>query len=95
MPEERWRELIVRSSDGGELKVWQAGVCYAAAQPAGADGVPVISDYYRTTAGRINRVRTFPFVGWLLLLLTGLVVGIVFAVRRRRRRRKALASRPA
>ncbi|MFP3897933.1 MAG: bifunctional metallophosphatase/5'-nucleotidase [Dehalococcoidia bacterium] len=95
VPEERWQELVVRASDGSELKVWQAGVYYAAAQPAGADGMPTISDYYRTAAGRINMVRTFPFAGWLLVLLTALVVGIVFLVRRRRKRRKALSSRPA
>ena len=93
VPPERWEELLVRRSDGRELKVWQAAVYYAAAQPAGADGVPRISDYYESTAGRISRVWTFPLLGWLFLILAAIMTGIVFMVLRRRKHKRALALR--
>lgn len=89
VPPDRWKELVVRSNEGHELKVWQAVVYHAAAQPPGADGVPRIADYYANTTGRINRVRTFPLVGWLYLLLAAIVAAIVFLIVRRRRHRQA------
>jgi len=91
VPPDRWKELVVRCNDRGELKVWQAVVYYAAAQPLGVDGAPRISDYYASTAGRISKVWTFPLVGWLFFLLAVIVAGIVFLVLRRRKRKRALA----
>jgi 5'-nucleotidase / UDP-sugar diphosphatase len=89
VPPEQWQELVVRANDGHELKVWQAVVYHAAAQPQGVDGISRIDDYYSSTVGRINRVWTFPLVGWLGLLLAGIVSAAVFLVVRRRRRRRA------
>ena len=88
VPLERLDELIVHHADGRELKVWEAVVSYAAAQPPGVDGVPRIPDYYEGVAGRINRTWTFPFIGWLVLILAAIATGIVFLLLRRRRHRK-------
>ncbi len=88
VPLERLDELIVHHADGRELKVWEAVVSYAAAQPPGLDGVPRIPNYYEGVAGRINRTWTFPFIGWLVLILVAIAAGIVFLLLRRRRYRK-------
>jgi 5'-nucleotidase/UDP-sugar diphosphatase len=88
VPSERLDELIVHQADGTELKVWEAVVIYAAAQLLGVDGIPRIPDYYEGVAGRINKTWTFPLVGWLLLILAVIVVGIVFLVFRRRKHKK-------
>jgi 2',3'-cyclic-nucleotide 2'-phosphodiesterase (5'-nucleotidase family) len=90
VPSERFDELIVHQADGSELKVWEAVAIYAAAQPPGVDGIPQISDYYEGVAGRINKIWTFPLVGWLLLILAIIVAGIVFLVFRRRKHKKAV-----
>jgi 5'-nucleotidase/UDP-sugar diphosphatase len=90
VPPERFDELIVHQADGSELKVWEAVAIYAAAQPPGVDGIPQISDYYEGVAGRINKIWTFPLVGWLLLILAVIVAGIVFLVFRRRKHKKAV-----
>jgi len=90
MPPDKWKELVVRCSEGRELKVWQAVVYHAVAQPPGADGVPQIADYYANTAGRINRVWTFPLAGWLYLLMAAILTGIILLAVRRRRRKRAL-----
>jgi 5'-nucleotidase/UDP-sugar diphosphatase len=90
VPPERFDELIVHQADGTELKVWEAVAIYAAAQPPGADGIPRIPDYYEGVAGRINKTWTFPWIGWLLLILAVIVAGIVFLVFRRRRHKKAV-----
>ena len=89
VPLNRIDELIVRHADGRELKVWEAVVSYAAAQPAGRDGLPRIPDYYSDTAGRIVRVRTLPYIGWFVLLLAAVSAGVVLLLLRRRRRRIA------
>ena len=88
VPLDRIDELIVRHADGRELKVWEAVVSYAAAQPAGADGLPRIPDYYSDTTGRITQTRSFPFIGWLILLLAVVVTVTVLFIRRRRLRHK-------
>ena len=87
---ERLDELIVHQADGTELKVWEAVVSYAAAQMPRVDGIPQIPDYYESVAGRINKIWTFPFVGWLLLILAVIVAGIVFLVFRVRKYKKAV-----
>lgn len=87
VPLDRIDELIVRHADGRELKVWEAVVKYAAAQPAGPDGLPRIPDYYEDTAGRIIKVRSFPLIGWLVMVLTVALTAIVLSLRRRRRHR--------
>jgi 5'-nucleotidase/UDP-sugar diphosphatase len=90
VPPERFDELIVHQADGTELKVWEAVVSYAAAQPPGVDGIPRIPDYYEGVAGRINKTWTFPLVGWLLSILAVIIAGIVFLVFRRRKHKKAV-----
>jgi 5'-nucleotidase/UDP-sugar diphosphatase len=90
VPPERFDELIVHQADGTELKVWEAVMIYAAAQPPGVDGIPQIPDYYEGVAGRINKTWTFPLVGWLLLIAAVIVAGIVFLVFRRRKHKKAV-----
>ena len=87
-------ELIIRHPDGRELKVWEAVMMYASAQPSGEDGVPQIPDYYANTAGRITKVWTFPLLGWLLLILAAIVAGIAYLLVRRRRRRIARDTGP-
>jgi 2',3'-cyclic-nucleotide 2'-phosphodiesterase (5'-nucleotidase family) len=84
VPLERIDELIVRHTDGRELKVWEAVVMYTATRPPGGDGVSRIPDYYRDTAGRINKSWTFPLVGWLLLVLAVTAAAILFLLIRRR-----------
>jgi len=90
VPPERFDELIVHQADGTELKVWEAVSIYAAAQLPGVDGIPQIPDYYEGVAGRINKTWTFPLLGWLLLILAVIVVGIVFLVLRRRKHKKTV-----
>jgi 5'-nucleotidase / UDP-sugar diphosphatase len=82
-------DAIVRR-DGRELKVWQAVLEHAAAQPAGADGEPWIAAAYAAPQGRLVVVRGMPH--WLapaaaVVLL--LVVAAALAARRRRRRMHA------
>ncbi len=91
VPLDRIEELIVYHADGRELKVWEAVISYAAAQPAGPDGLPRIPDYYADTAGRIIQTRSFPFIGWIVLLLTAAVTATVLFLRRRRLRHKSRA----
>jgi 5'-nucleotidase/UDP-sugar diphosphatase len=87
VPLDRLDELIIRHPDGGELKVWEVVLMYAAAQLPGGDGIPQIPDYYAAVAGRITKVWTFPLIGWLLLILAAIVAGIIYLVLRRRKRR--------
>jgi hypothetical protein len=90
VPPEKFDELIVHQVDGSELKVWQAVAIYAAAQPPGVNGIPQIPDYYDGVDGRINKTWTFPWIGWLLLILVAIAAGIVFLVFRRRKHKKAV-----
>jgi 5'-nucleotidase/UDP-sugar diphosphatase len=89
VPMDRLGELIIRHPDGTELKVWEAVLMYAAAQPSGVDGVSQIPSYYNGLVGRITKVWTFPLIGWVLLALGAATGGIVYLVIRRRRRRAA------
>ncbi len=73
----------------GELKVWQALIKYAAAQPEGSDGLPVIPQYYEDTSRRIEEVWTFPFLLYPVLLIVLLILIINFFVNRRRRVNKS------
>ena len=85
---ERIDELIVRHADGRELKIWEAVATYATTQPPRGDGIPHIPDYYRDTAGRINKTWTFPLVGWLVLMLAAAAAAIVVLLIRRRKHRE-------
>jgi 5'-nucleotidase/UDP-sugar diphosphatase len=85
VPLDRIDELIIHHADGRELKVWEAVVMYAAAQPSGGDGAAKILDYYEDIAGRITKVWTFPLLGWLIIILAVVVAGIVLLVLRRRK----------
>ena len=86
VPLDRIDELTVRHADGRELKVWEAVVSYAAAQPIGPDGLPGIPDYYAGTTGRIVRVRTLPYIGWFVLLLAAVAAAVTLLLVRRRKR---------
>lgn len=86
VPLEEWDRLIVRV-DGEELKVWQTVIEYAAAQPLNEQGVAQIEPYYAETAGRINQIRSIPFLLWPALILLGLAALIVLLVYRRARRK--------
>jgi 5'-nucleotidase / UDP-sugar diphosphatase len=85
-------DAIVRR-DGRELKVWQAVLEHAGAQPAGPGGEPWIAERYAAPEGRLVATRGVPL--WLLpavaaaLLLT---LPAVLIVRRRRARLHATAS---
>lgn len=74
--------------DGRELKVWQAVLEYAAAQPPGEDGVPRIPAGYAAPAGRLEVVDGPPIWAWPAagLGLAGLLLGGVGAMVRKRRR---------
>ncbi len=90
--EEEIKEQILYVN-GRELKVWQAVVEYAAGQPEGTAGLPEAESYYASTAGRINRVWTFPYIAWLVLALAILfivIVAVILVIRRRGHRKKAL-----
>ena len=87
VPLERIEELVVRYQDR-ELKVWEAVVMYAASLSPGEDGVPLIPDGYRGTAGRINQVTTFPLVAWVYMSAAMVVTGTAFLARRIRRIKK-------
>jgi 5'-nucleotidase / UDP-sugar diphosphatase len=87
VPMDSLDELIIRHPDGTELKVWEAVLLYAQAQPAGEDGVPEVAEYYDGVAGRITKVWTFPFIGWLLVILGVIIGGLIYLLIRRRKRR--------
>jgi 5'-nucleotidase/UDP-sugar diphosphatase len=87
VPLDRIDELIIRHADGRELKVWETVVIYAA-QLSGEGGTPQIPDYYEGVAGRINKIWTFPLVGWLLLIVAVTGAGIIFLLLRRRKHRE-------
>jgi len=89
VPLDRIDELIIRHADGRELKVWEAVVIYSA-QLSGEGVVPQIPNYYAGVAGRINKIWTFPLVGWLLLILAVIVAGIIYLVIHRRKHKKAV-----
>ena len=81
-------EYLVYREDGRELKIWEAVVSHAASQPAGEEGIAKIPDYYHGTAGRVNKVSSFPnavIIGLVFLLI---IFAIVFLVRRRRIRKR-------
>ena len=89
VPLDRIDELIIRHADGRELKVWEAVVIYSA-QLSGEGVVPQIPNYYAGVAGRINKIWTFPLVGWLLLILAVIVAGIIYLVIHRRKHKKTV-----
>ncbi|MFY9115320.1 MAG: bifunctional metallophosphatase/5'-nucleotidase [Dethiobacteria bacterium] len=65
--------LIVRI-DGEELKLWQAVLEYLNAQPVGAEGLPVLDDYYKDVQGRIVAVSETTFLTKILLFLNALYI---------------------
>ena len=87
VPPDRIDELIIRHADGRELKLWEAVLIYAAAQPLGEDGEPQIPDYYSGVRGRITKVWTFPLIGWLLSILVIIITAIIYLIIRRRKHR--------
>ena len=89
VPLDRIDELIIHHADGRELKVWEAVVIYAAAQLSGEGGVPQTPDYYAGIGGRINKVWTFPLIGWLLLILAVIMAAIIYLVIRRRKHKNS------
>ncbi len=88
VPPEELDRLIVRV-DGEELKVWQTLIEYAAAQPQNTQGLAEIESYYAAPAGRINRVRSIPFLLWPILILLALIALITLLIRRASRRKRA------
>jgi len=78
-------DKLVVKVDGQELKVWATVLEYAASQPTGDSGKPVVDPYYATTSGRINPTWTIPYLFWLLLGLAFIIVLIVLLVKRRKR----------
>jgi 5'-nucleotidase/UDP-sugar diphosphatase len=87
VPMDSLDDLIIRHPDGTELKVWEAVLLYAEAQPSGGDGAPEVADYYAGIGGRITKVWTFPFIGWLLVILGVIIGGLIYLLIRRRKRR--------
>jgi 5'-nucleotidase / UDP-sugar diphosphatase len=75
--------------DGEELKVWQAVLEFAAAQPPGADGEPTIDARYADVAGRLVVARSMPLWAGPLALVILLAAGVVWLVRSRVRRRRS------
>lgn len=92
VPIEAFDGLIVYKNDL-ELKVWETVLDYAAMQPQAPDGTPVISDYYSSTSGRINRVSTIPIVVWLGLFFMTLLLLILAIIKRIRTRSRALLNK--
>lgn len=90
-PIENIDDAIIRRN-GQELKVWQAVLEYAAAQPRDGAGNPRIRDYYAETSGRLVQQSIYPPL-WkglvLLLLLLPLMLALIIRsliIRRRARR---------
>jgi 5'-nucleotidase / UDP-sugar diphosphatase len=77
-------DAIVRR-DGRELKVWQAVLEHAAAQPAGPGGEPWIAARYAAPEGRLMATRGMPL--WLLPALAAVLLLMLPAVLLARRRR--------
>ena len=73
--------------DGRELKVWQAVMEFASAQPLD-QGNPRIPDYYASTAGRLVHVRTIPLLLWPSLGLLAIAGLITWFLRRRKTRKQ-------
>jgi 5'-nucleotidase / UDP-sugar diphosphatase len=70
-------EAIVRR-EGRELKVWQAVLEHAVAQPQGPDGIPRLPATYAQPAGRLSEVAAPSPWRWPLALLISLaVVGLM------------------
>jgi UDP-sugar diphosphatase len=88
-PIENIDEAIIYRN-GRELKVWQAVLEYAAAQPLNSQGHPQIPSYYADTAGRLVPISTFPPLWvWLLLALAVLAGAIYLAIRGLKKRRRS------
>lgn len=83
VPIDELSRLIVHYPDGRELKGWETLVRYAAAQPYGEDGFPLIDASYEETSARINPVGGFPYVAWVYIFLIAVAAGIFYLVRRR------------
>lgn len=80
---------------GRELKVWQAVVEYAAAQPPDGNGQPRISQYYAQARGRLVQKSIYPPL-WkgLVLALLLLLILLLFLLRWLRQRRRNRAALP-
>jgi 5'-nucleotidase / UDP-sugar diphosphatase len=74
------------SRNGRELKVWQAVLEFAAAQPRDAAGEPRIPDDYAAPAGRLVIVRALPLWFWPLAVLVLLLALLIQRVHFRRGR---------
>jgi 5'-nucleotidase / UDP-sugar diphosphatase len=78
-------EAAIVYRDGAELKVWQAVVEYAAAQPPGPAGLPQIPAYYAEVAGRMQVTHATPLWIYPLAVLAA-AVALIAVLRRRKRR---------
>ncbi len=79
---EDYDQLIVRSR-GEELKVWQAVIDYAAAQPVNRQDLAQIPPYYADTSLRINPEWSLPVIIWPAALVIFLSAGIGLFVRKK------------
>jgi 5'-nucleotidase / UDP-sugar diphosphatase len=82
-------ESAIVRHQGEELKIWQAALEHALAQPPGADGVPQMAARYAGTEGRLERARGTPLLLWPALALAALLGLVAWLVARRRRRRRS------
>jgi 2',3'-cyclic-nucleotide 2'-phosphodiesterase (5'-nucleotidase family) len=94
VPLDRVDELIIRHADGRELKLWEAVVIYAAAQPHGESGVPQVPDYYSSVSGRMTKVWTFPLIGWALSTVVIIITAIIYLIVRKRKHKNRKDSIP-
>lgn len=89
-------DAIIRRN-GQELKVWQAVLEYAAAQPRDGAGNPRLSQYYAETSGRLVQRGIYPPL-WkglvLLLLLLPLLLALIIRSLIIRRRALRLRNTP-
>jgi 5'-nucleotidase / UDP-sugar diphosphatase len=83
-------EAAIVRRDGAELKVWQAALEYARAQPPGREGEPQIAARYAAPEGRLVQARGTPLLLWPSLGLLALSGALVALLYRRRRRRAAV-----
>ncbi len=80
IPPDRFDELTI-SYKGRELKVWETVAMYAASLPAAEDDRVYMPDAYRVLSERINPVRSFPLVIWLLAGIVFVIAVLVLLIR--------------
>jgi 5'-nucleotidase / UDP-sugar diphosphatase len=88
-------EAAIVYRDGAEMKVWQAVVEYAAAQPPGPSGLPQIPSHYAEVAGRMQVTHATPLWIYPLAVLAAAVALIAVLRRRKPTGRKGRGLTPA